>query len=452
MEILNWQQYGLKKDPFDTFPLVEGGDIAIEKAFIGRDKEKEYLDSIFTNNDRVCLTVCGDVGIGKTSLANFHKFLFKYQKIKLLFSARREIEAHEDLLNKRSFLLEILSSTIREIELINSDLLKKDPLQKIRRLTDITQTMSISGGLSGGNPLFTLGGQLGSESNITLPPQIAMATLEAYFFELVEFIKNNEINGYKYSGIIFHINNFDVVLSEDKNHSKIIKFFNEIRDILQTKDTYFIFLGPKNFFKDIIAKEPRVKGIFMPNPLMLNPLGKMEIVSALEERMKLLQSDDVEKYIKPFTDDIIYELYDFLDGDIRRIMTSLRDILAEAANKEVTKTLSLAEAKYLLAQHRWETIETSMNLTEDQKNIFLNHIVKSDGAISQKEVALKTGKAQSNISGYYFRPLKDAGVIEETGKKEGKTVYWDLTSMYRPLKWLQEGQQKIVDEIQPKLF
>jgi len=451
MEMLNWQQYGLKKDPFDTTPLVEGSDIPIDKAFIGRDKEKEYLNAIFANNDHVCQAICGEVGIGKTSLANFQKFIWKYTQVKLLFSARREIEAHPDLLNKRSFILELLSSTIREIELLDSSLLKKEPLQKIKQLTDITQTISISGGLSGGTAVFSIGGQIGSEKNVSLPAQITMSTLESLFYDLVEFIKKNEINGYKYSGLIFHINNFDVVMADPKNNEQLVRFFNEIRDILQTKDTYFIFLGPRNFFKVIISQEPRVKGIFMPNPLMLNPLGKREIVQALEERMKLLQSDGIEKYIKPFTDDIIYELYNFLEGDIRRIMNSLRDILAQAANKEVTKTLTLEEAKYLLAQHRLEEIESSIGLTDDQKHVFLNYIVQNEGGITQKDIAQKTGKAQSNISGYYFRPLKDAGVIEEV-KKEGKAVFWDLTAMYRPLKWLKEGSRKITEEVQQTLF
>lgn len=451
MELLNWQQYGLKKDPYDTVPLVEGGDILIEKAFIGRAKEMEYLNTLFESHERLCLTICGSIGVGKTSLANFHKYLWKYDKIKLLFSSRREIEAHDDILNKKSFLLEILSSLLREIELMDTKLLKKEPLQKIRRLTDVTQSMSISGGLSGGSALFTLGGQLGSEKNVSLPSEITMATLEGYFVELIAFIKNNPIQGRIYSGLIIHMNNFDIILAQKNGYARIIKFFNEVRDILQTQDVYFLFLGPKNFFKEIIAKEPRVKGIFMPNPLMLSSLGKMDIVKALEERMKLLRSDGVEEYIKPLADEVIYELHDFLNGDIRLIMTSLRYILIQAAKKEVNKSLSLEEAKYLLAQHRWETMEASTGFTEDQKKILLDYIIKSEGDISQKEVALKTGKAQSNISGYYFRPFKDAGIIEAV-KKEGKMLYWGLTPMYRPLKWLKEGQQKVEDEIQSELF
>jgi hypothetical protein len=33
MNGINWQQFGLKKNPYDTLPLVEGGDISIDKEF-----------------------------------------------------------------------------------------------------------------------------------------------------------------------------------------------------------------------------------------------------------------------------------------------------------------------------------------------------------------------------------------------------------------------------------
>lgn len=113
MQPINWQQFGLKKDPFDTSALIEGGDLPIGKAFVGRDQEMSFLDSLFESSDRLCLTICGSVGVGKTSLVNFHKFIWKYEKMKLLFSFRREIEASKELLNKRSFLIEIIGSVLR---------------------------------------------------------------------------------------------------------------------------------------------------------------------------------------------------------------------------------------------------------------------------------------------------------------------------------------------------
>ena len=128
---INWQQFGLKNNPYDTLPLVEGGDLPIEKAFVGREKEKNIIDSLLESSNRICLAICGDVGVGKTSLTNFEKFIWKYNRQKLLFSFRREIEANFDLLNKRNFLIEIIGSILREIRLLHPDLLENELLKKI---------------------------------------------------------------------------------------------------------------------------------------------------------------------------------------------------------------------------------------------------------------------------------------------------------------------------------
>ncbi len=147
---LNWQQFGLKNNPYDTLPLVEGGDIAIQDAFVGRQKERKFIDAIFESEDRACITICGDTGVGKTSLTNFEKVVWKYTQTRLLFSFRREIEACDELLNKRAFIIEILGSVIREIKLLDPKLLKEDLLMRIQAILDISQSISISAGISGG--------------------------------------------------------------------------------------------------------------------------------------------------------------------------------------------------------------------------------------------------------------------------------------------------------------
>lgn len=152
MSIINWQQFGIKKNPYDVLPLIEGGDISIEKAFVGRVRERKFLEDLFTSESRVCLTICGSIGVEKTSLANFHKFIWKYYKDdNLLFSFRREIEISEKMLDKRSFLIEIIGSILREIQLIDPELMKKfDLLKRANQVVDISQSLSFTAGLSGG--------------------------------------------------------------------------------------------------------------------------------------------------------------------------------------------------------------------------------------------------------------------------------------------------------------
>lgn len=442
MQIINWQQFGLQKDPYDTSALVEGGDLPIEKAFVGREQERSVLNSLFESGDRLCLAICGQVGVGKTSLVNFHKFIWKNEKPKLLFSFRREIEASKELLNKRSFLIEVIGSVLREIKLTQPDLLKNDLLAKLNVIVDISQSIDISVGASG----WGFGVDVGKGRGVTQPIQLSTATLEGYFVELVEFIKTHEINGKRYSGLIIHVNNFDVVLADKHNKKNVLEFFNEIRDILQTRDVYSLFLGPLNLFSDIIASQQRVKGIFYQTPLKVVPLSKTEIAKAFEERMEILQSEDVKKYIKPIEDDVIFRLYDLYNGDIRSIMSSIRDILGQNSDKLSKTTLTVNEAMLLLGKERWERIERVMKLTEEQKKI-LKYLATADKYISQKDVAMMFGIARPNVSGYYFKPLKENNIIAEK-EKIGQTPYFGLTQDYVPLKWLLEAQKNLTKTLQ----
>ena len=442
MNTINWQQFGLRKNPYDTLPLIEGGDLPIGKAFVGREQEKRIVDSLLESNDRLCLTICGDVGVGKTSLANFQKFIWKYSKPKLLFSFRREIEAKFELLSKKNFLIEIVGSVIREIRLLQPDLLKEKLLMKLSQIVDISQTLAISGGGSA----FGFGLEVGGERKIALPIQLSMTVLEECFNDLIGFIKNNEINGYKYSGLIVHVNNFDVVLKDEQSKRRVVAFFDEVRDILQTPDVYFIFLGPRNFFKEVIAASQRVKSIFYQTPLQLNALSKTEIVKAFEERMEFLKSEGVKAYIKPVEDEVVYRIYDLYDGDVRSIMSSVIDIMGQYSEM-LAKPLTIDEAMLLLGRERWEKIENVMKLTTEQKEI-LKYLASKE-RISQKEVAHLFNKAQSNVSGYYFKPLRDKNIIEEKEKID-KTPYYGLTTDYIPLKWLVNSERGVKIDVATK--
>lgn len=447
MHPINWQQFGLKKDPYDTLPLIEGGDLPIEDAFVGRVDEQNFLNALFESENRFCLTILGDVGVGKTSLANFQKFIWKYSKPKLLFSFRREIEASDTLLTKNNFLTEIIGSVLREIRLLDPDLLKEDLLNKLNQIVDITQSASISASV--GASAYGFGGNLGigKKGESMQPLQFATTALESYFIELVNFIKRKPIAGHSYSGLIIHVNNFDVVLADLSQKKKVIQFFNEIRDMLQTPDTYFLFLGPKHFFRDIISSQKRVKSIFFQTPLKINPLSKSEIIQAFNERMELLKSDDVSEYIKPITDEVVYRLYDLYDGDIRSIMTGIRDILGQHSER-LTQPLSVSDAMILLGKERWDRIEQGFKLTNEQKKV-LQFLVKSERYISQKDISQLLEIAQPNVSGYYFKPLKEAGILEEKEKK-GKEIFWGLSIDYIPLKWLLKEQETATKTIKEK--
>lgn len=439
---INWQQFGLKTNPYDTLPLVEGGELSLEDAFIGRDSERGILNNLFESENNTCLTICGDTGVGKTSLANFHKFVWKYGKDRLLFSCRREIEASDTLLDKQSFLLEIIGSILREISLLEPKLLNDPILLKLNAIIDFTQMVSISGGISADIAGFGGGINFARERNNSTPLKLTTASLEQHFVGLLEFIKTKKIKGRQYQGLIVHVNNFDVVLREKVKIKKVVAFFNEIRDTLQMKDVYFLFLGPSDFYSQIIAPEKRVKSIFVNTPLLIKPLNKKEVVHAFEKRMTLLKSVDVAQYIKPINDEVVFRLHDLYDGDIRSIMTSIKDILGQCSDR-LLQPLSMNEAMTLLGRERWEKV--GGRLTKEQKKILV-FLVKNNKYVSTKEASDILKKPSSNLSGYYFKPLKDLNIIEEKEKK-GKTIYLGLTVEYQPLKWWLESESGIKKDI-----
>lgn len=435
---VNWQQFGLKANPYDTLPLAEGGGLSLKGAFIGRENERNTLDTLFGSENNVCITLCGDTGVGKTSLANYQKFIWKQKEQGALFSCRREIEATDMLLDKRNFLLEIIGSVLREIELIDTNLLKNPLLARLGLLVTLTQSLTISGGVSGEMYGFGAGINFSREKNNFLPEKLTMASLEQNFFHLLDFIKANEIGGCRYEGLIIHVNNFDVVLEEKGGLDRVKRFFHEVRDILQTRDMYFLFLGPENFYSSVIASEQRVKSIFVRTPLLVKPLNKREVVCAFEKRMNLLKSEGVARYIKPIPDEVVFQLYDLYQGDIRSIMTGVKDILEQCGDR-LLQPLSIDESLVLLGRERWERIEN--RLTKEQKNI-LRFLAESGTDINTKGASDVLKKPASNISGYYFKPLKDLGILEEK-RREKKMVYFGLTAEYEPLRWWIESQKKI---------
>jgi DNA-binding transcriptional ArsR family regulator len=436
MSVVNWQQFGLRGNPYDTTALTEGGVLALKDAFIGRTREREYLDGLLRSESRLALALCGDTGVGKTSLANYEKYLWKSEMPKRLFSFRREIEANEDLLSKPKFLLEIIASIIREIRLVDTELLKQPVLAKLDRIIDVTETIALSANISA--EFMGYGGGIGGSKDIVVsqPLNLPTATIERYFTDVLSFLKGNKVGGKQYEGLIVHTNNFDVLMKY--RPEQVMRFFDDIRDILQTRDVYFLFLGPKNFYRDVIDTNQRVKSIFSPAPLVVRPLEKKEVLLAFEERMRLLKSEGVAHFIKPVDDETVFKIYDLYHGDIRSIMTAISDLLGQYSER-VGKQLSVDEAALLLSEERWKRIE-QLGIKGEQREV-LACIVKQPALFSKTDIAKQLNKQMSSMSQYYFPPLEDNGVIVEKERK-GNSVYFGLSVDYEPLRWIFEMKQR----------
>lgn len=85
-----------------------------------------------------------------------------------------------------------------------------------------------------------------------------------------------------FSGVIFHLDNLELLGRRDI--SALQKFFDAVRDLLQEKDAYFIFVGNAGMFQQVIVPLPRVRSIFFDTPVLLNPLSLAEVKTVMERR------------------------------------------------------------------------------------------------------------------------------------------------------------------------
>ena len=75
-----WEVYGLVGNPFDVraLSLVQDTLLPIAKAFVGRtieSREFQLITNILRNPGGTCFMVEGEIGVGKTSFLNYHRFL-----------------------------------------------------------------------------------------------------------------------------------------------------------------------------------------------------------------------------------------------------------------------------------------------------------------------------------------------------------------------------------------
>ena len=433
MKGINWYSFGLKANPFNNNPLHEGGEYMIDQVFVGREHERKILDSLFEFEEQGSIVVSGNVGVGKTSLVNLEKSLWKIKTDRrALFSFRREIEAKPEILDKKMFIFEIIASTLREINLLDHQLLKNDPtLQRLDAVVNfISKTFSTTSSDISGS-LGVLSGSISQQEHFvqSAPMMVTMTFMEKSLDELLNVIKTIPINGVTYRGLIVHMNNFDVLFHDKKNKNLVIQFFQEIRDLLQTKDIFYIFLGPENFFNDIIRPYPRLKPVFYSQPIQLEPLSKEDVIKTLKERFDLLKSDNVSKIIYPFDDRIVEHLYDLYKGDVRSIFKALEQILRQTIDLYISP-LTYEESLRYLSQELLE--ELKRILKPAQYHMFLE-MLQFDKPFTMSQIEEVRGKKETNLSAYYFLPLQEAQVIEVV-QTEGREKYWAITAAYLPVK------------------
>lgn len=432
-----WELYGLKGNPYSTNPLLtEGGFLPIEQAFVGREQEQDILMK-FMDDEQGCLFVCGDAGVGKTSLLNFHKHRCK-QKQRPVFSARKEIDMHVDLLNRKMFILEVISSLYTEVKLTDPTLVHSDEfLKKTSLLVDFTSKISITDGWNLNLGILSAGTSV-EQRGRELPSQLTDTYVQQYFRDFIDHLCRLSIGGKCHEKVLIHVNNFDVVLTEQP--SRVKAFLNEIRDMLQIPRVFFCFLGPEEFYRRTVVGNPRLQAVCYSEPLFLSPLKKRELVEAIGKRYNLFRISEDTTPVEPLTEEVIHKFYDVYGGDVRSILRACSQVVS-ALRSTNSSPLDADTALALLYRMKVDELERQGMIGE--KRTVLSHIINHPEGVTQKEVSVASGKSPSNISGFYFKEFLDKGIIEESIDEQGQNKKWRLRPEFAPLYAERDMQQSM---------
>ena len=149
-----WERYGFRDNPFDAraLSLSPGSLLSVADAFVGRamnSTESKLMTNFLRSTGGGRIVVEGDVGVGKTTFVNYHRYLWQTEaKTKLLtpateISVQRDWGPRELLLNVLTLLAGRLSLSMSQKEVDRDKL-----LTEVRALTGVLvkEWVSVSGG------------------------------------------------------------------------------------------------------------------------------------------------------------------------------------------------------------------------------------------------------------------------------------------------------------------
>ncbi len=365
-----WAKYGLRDSPYTTKALSLAGTLDINKLFYGREEE---LDSIgkrvfSTNNSKTA--ILGEVGVGKTTFANYLRWLLARKK-KIIESkfltTVEEIKIQENW-DMPKFLRETLFS------IYNSSKIFKWEEEGIKL-----------------NMLRTIGENLGSyyqkiiefkEDSVKfekgkniINSDIPSELLQNWFSELCR-----EIRGYN-KKLIFHYNNL-----ENMPEERIGRFLMSIKEIIQIEGTHWLFLGPHNIVS-AIENTPQIHSIFNEH-ILLNPLSEKEVLQILKIRCNFLKIEHGD-YFQPYDEKTVLELYRRLNGNIRFIFKLLEDT---AYSMPPPCKVTIQEVNYIQEKEKNKIMGS---LTSNQQKII--SLLIERGEVSMSDLSEGVGILQTNL-------------------------------------------------------
>ena len=402
-----WARFGFSDNPFDTKALSKSGNLPIEQAYIKRADYNEIggiLDSFLFNPGGGNIIIEGDSGVGKTTFINYHKLIWKSKSKDIrLFSSDTEISV-QSYWRIENFIYNALGVLLSQIRLdigerkFNKSRLLKELLSQTGVLFQTNPGISANIGLP---TLFSVGGAVSKDTSITTGKNIE-SQLKDYFSKVVGYIKKMD-----YHGIILHFNNLELL--QNGNEQELITLFNDIRDILQTRDIYFVFVGGKSLYQKIVFPISRVRSIFHDEPIIIPPLPPQEVIEIINTRYKIFGKG--ANYTKPVNDEVIQFLSESFNGRVRDIMNTITNLIFRIPEGMVN-TLDLKDVKVKLL-----SIEENKLL---KYGLSGNHVVVLKimlelEVFNNAELVDKTSKTKQHIN-KFIKKFLDLQLIEHYEK------------------------------------
>ena len=108
-----WERYGFRDNPFDTraLSLSPGSLLSVADAFVGRamtSPESNLMTNFLRSSGGGRVVVEGDVGVGKTTFVNYHRYLWQKEAKTKLLTPATEISVQGDW-GTRELLLNVLT-------------------------------------------------------------------------------------------------------------------------------------------------------------------------------------------------------------------------------------------------------------------------------------------------------------------------------------------------------
>lgn len=420
-----WQSYGFRDNPFDTTALASQPStvLPIKEAFIVRkdSQASQLFNNILSSSGGNRFVLEGEVGVGKTTFVNYHKLLWETEAQDTLFTPLTEVSlghAYEI----REFMFNILSLLTTKLILVKGEkLVEKYPLLKELMLLNkvyLSHSYQIEANILG------VGGGIGKDEKFSLPA-VPEAQLFNYYQEMIGLLLK-----LGYHGVILHFDNVEILNKESTKQAQ--RFLEEIRDFLQVRHVYHVFVAKPGFFQQVIAPLPRVRSVFLGWPVILSPLSKQEALRAIHLRYRLLAMPDV-RFIPPVEDSFVEYLYEIYEGQIRFIMDAINTVVLHLPAL-FPRTMKTDEAKPLLQKVVAERMHHTLSPNEFKVLAQATAYPRFTNLQISRDLKIQA----PNVS-KYLQTLVEKSYVRFVGK-EGRTGWYAVSEDARVVKIFHEDQ------------